>query len=45
MSNPFAADPDYPTDDELAAAIQRGLDRGDLITAEDFLAQVRAQED
>lgn len=43
MQNPFAADPASPTSDELAAAIQRGLDNGTLITAEDFLATVREQ--
>jgi len=36
----FVKDPANPTDAELAAAIERGLADGSLITAEDFLARV-----
>lgn len=37
-ASPFVADPDNPTDAELAAAIQRSLDAGLLIDAADWLA-------
>lgn len=39
-ASPFVVDPQNPTDDELAAAIERGLASGSLITAEEFLAQL-----
>jgi hypothetical protein len=44
MNSPYVADPANPTDAELAAAIDRGLADGSLITAEDFLARV-AEDD
>ena len=37
-ASPFVADPANPTDDELAAAIQRGLANGTLIDAAAWLA-------
>jgi hypothetical protein len=39
-ASPFVADPENPTDAELAAAVERGLADGSIITAEQFLAQV-----
>jgi hypothetical protein len=42
-ASPFVADPANPTDDEIAAAIQRGLDDGSIIDSADFLAQAEAQ--
>lgn len=42
--SPFVADPANPTDDELAAAIQRGMADGSIITAEEFLARARDAE-
>lgn len=39
MPSPYAADPGNPTDAELAAAIQRGLDSGQLVDAKDWLAE------
>ncbi len=38
----FAVDPLNPTDAELSAAIQRGLDNGTLIDASDWLAREEA---
>ena len=34
---PYAADPLNPTDEELAAAIQRSLELGTLIDADDWM--------
>lgn len=42
-TSPFVADPDNPTDDELAAAIRRGLDNGTLIDAADWMAAHAAE--
>lgn len=39
-ASPYVADPANPTDAEMSAAIQRGLDSGQIITAEQFLASV-----
>ena len=39
----YAVDPLNPTDAELAAAIQRGLDNGTLIDAADWMAQHAAE--
>jgi hypothetical protein len=36
--SPFVADPANPTDDEIAAAIDRGLANGSIIDASEFLA-------
>jgi len=43
--SPYVQDPANPTDAELAAAIERGLADGSLITAEDFLARVREDDE
>lgn len=40
---PFVADPLNPTDDELAAAIDRGLADGSIIDSAEFLARTRAR--
>jgi len=40
----YVVDPANPTDAEIAAAVQRGLADGSLITAEAFLAQVGQPE-
>lgn len=42
-ASPFVADPDNPTDEELAAAIQRSLAAGLLIDAETWLAANRPE--
>jgi hypothetical protein len=42
--SPFVADPANPTDEELAAAIQRGLDNGTMIDADVWLAQQEAAD-
>jgi hypothetical protein len=44
-ASPFVADPENPTDDELAAAIDRGLANGSIITAEQFLASSKAVQE
>ena len=41
--SPFVADPDNPTDEEIAAAIQRSLDAGTLIDAADWMARYEAE--
>jgi hypothetical protein len=38
MASPYVADPLNPTDDELAAAIERSLANGTLIDAADWMA-------
>jgi hypothetical protein len=43
-ASPFVADPENPTHDEIAAAIQRGLADGSIIDADTWLAQA-AQDD
>lgn len=43
--SPFVMDASNPTDVELAAAIERSIEAGTLITAEEFMAQVEADED
>ena len=40
---PFVADPANPTDDELAAAIERSLALGTLIDAGDWMAAHAAE--
>jgi hypothetical protein len=40
----FVADPDNPTDFELAAALDRGLADGSLIDSADWLAEQRAKD-
>jgi hypothetical protein len=42
-TSPYVADPLNPTDEELSAAIQRGLDNGSLIDAADWMAQNAAE--
>ena len=42
-ASPYVADPDNPTDDELAAAIQRGLTDGSLVDAADWMAEHEAE--
>jgi len=42
---PYVVDPLNPTDEELAAAIQRGLGNGSLIDAADWMAQHAAELD
>jgi hypothetical protein len=37
--SPYARDPLHPTDAELAAAINRGIASGQLLTGEEFLRQ------
>ena len=44
-ATPFVVNPEKPTDAELAAAIERGLATGQLITSQEFLAQVDAEVD
>lgn len=38
--SPYVRDPLNPTDAELSAAITRGIELGQLLTVEDFLAEV-----
>jgi hypothetical protein len=40
---PYVADPLNPTDEELAAAIQRSLELGTLIDAEEWMARHAAE--
>ena len=42
-ASPYVADPASPTDEELSAAIQRGLDNGTLIDAADWMAEHAAE--
>ena len=37
--SPYVADPLNPTDEELSAALQRGLDNGSLIDAAEWMAR------
>jgi hypothetical protein len=42
-ASPYVVDPANPTDDELAAALERGLADGTLIDAADWLAANRPE--
>lgn len=42
-TSPYVADPAYPTDEELTAAVERGLADGSLIDAGEWMARHAAE--